>query len=232
MAGWPASAAAGSVALIVGALVLAYVDRHRVPGDLTGWDFSDVFAEVANLAVPVVGFVLASRRPANRIGWLFLAAGLALGAGWLLRPPTGCMPWSRPPGRCRRAGRSAWLSNWIWVIPFAVLAFVFLLFPTGRLRSRGGARPPGSWAGRSRCTGVVLLVHATRVWSHPFGPSSRGRARCCWPRCSIIVLAALVVSVAAVVVRFARSSGEERLQLKWFAAAAVLVVVTLIPIDA
>jgi hypothetical protein len=42
-----------------------------------------------------------------------------------------------------------------------------------------------------------------------------------------LVLAALVVSVAAVVVRFARSVGEERLQLKWFAAAAVLVLVLL-----
>ena len=37
-----------------------------------------------------------------------------------------------------------------------------------------------------------------------------------------------MVGVAALVVRFARSVGEERLQLKWFAAAAVLVVVTLI----
>ena len=41
--------------------------------------------------------------------------------------------------------------------------------------------------------------------------------------------AALVVGVTALVVRFARSSGEERLQLKWFAAAAVLVVATLVP---
>jgi hypothetical protein len=29
-----------------------------------------------------------------------------------------------------------------------------------------------------------------------------------------------VVSGSAIVVRFARSTGEERLQLKWFAAAA------------
>jgi signal transduction histidine kinase len=41
------------------------------------------------------------------------------------------------------------------------------------------------------------------------------------------VLVALAVGAAAVVVvRFARSVGEERLQLKWFAAAAVLAVVT------
>jgi len=31
------------------------------------------------VAVPVAGFVLASRRPGNLIGWLFLVAGLALG---------------------------------------------------------------------------------------------------------------------------------------------------------
>jgi hypothetical protein len=37
-----------------------------------------VSGQVVNLAVPVVGFALASRRPANRIGWLFLTAGLVL----------------------------------------------------------------------------------------------------------------------------------------------------------
>jgi hypothetical protein len=64
MVGWVAgSAAAASAALIIGAVVLAYVDRHRVHGNLTSWDFSDVFANVTSLGVPVVGFVLASRRP-------------------------------------------------------------------------------------------------------------------------------------------------------------------------
>ena len=39
-------------------LVLAYLDRHRVPASLTGWDFYDVLSAVTNMAVPVVGFVL------------------------------------------------------------------------------------------------------------------------------------------------------------------------------
>jgi hypothetical protein len=68
--------AAVSVALIAGALVLAFVDRHRVSAALTGWD--DLFSQVTYLALPVVGFMLASRRPGNRIGWLFLTAGLVL----------------------------------------------------------------------------------------------------------------------------------------------------------
>ena len=66
---WAAGCAAvGSAVLGAGALSLAYVDRDRVPAGLTAWDFSNVFGGVTNLAVPVVGFVLASRRPGNRVG--------------------------------------------------------------------------------------------------------------------------------------------------------------------
>src|SRR6266480_1712746 len=199
MVRWVAGCAAvGAVALGAGALALAYVDRHLVPVGLTGWDFSDVFGGMANLAVPVVGFVLASRRPGNRVGWLLLVGSLALGLGGFVSAyalhALVADPGSLPAGRA-----FAWLSNWIWVIPIAVLAFVFLLFPTGRLRSRGWR--PAAQAGSPLLLAAIL----------------------------ILVVAALVVSVVAVVVRYVKSAGEERLQLKWFAAAAVLVVATFIP---
>src|SRR6266487_4634171 len=206
-------AAAVSVALIAGALALTYVDRHLVPAGMTGWDFSGVFEGVANLAVPVVGFVLASRRPANRVGWLFLVAGLALVAA----------PGSFPAGRA-----SAWLSSWIWVIPLAMLAFVFLLFPAGQLRSRRWR--PAAWfvGGVFALIGVDLLVNAARFWSDPYSPASQAGNPLVLAPLLILMPAALVAGVAAVVVRFAKSAGEERLQLKWFAAAAVLVVATFI----
>src|SRR5215472_17514708 len=79
---WVAGCAAvGSAALGAGALSLAYVDRYRVPAGLTAWDFSNVFGGVMNLAVPVVGFVLASQRAANWVGWLWIVGSLALGLG-------------------------------------------------------------------------------------------------------------------------------------------------------
>jgi hypothetical protein len=214
--------AAGSIALMAGGLALAYVDRHLVPAGLTNWDFSDVFGQVTNMAVPVMGFVLASRRPANRIGWLALAAGLGLG---LSRFSTSyglhalvAAPGSVPAGRA-----VAWLANWTWVIPLAVIAFVFLLFPTGRLRSRRWRVAGWFVGGALALTAVGALVGATRVWSHPF----TAQAPAFVSAILILLPAALAVSVAAVVVRFARSSGEERLQLKWFVAAALLVVATL-----
>jgi hypothetical protein len=46
-----------------------------------------------------------------------------------------------------------------------------------------------------------------------------------------LVPAALLASATAMVVRFAGSSGAERLQLKWFVTAAVLVVAAVIPLS-
>jgi hypothetical protein len=96
-------AAAGSVALLGGGLVLAYVDRHLVPASLTGWTVSNISGQVVNKAVPVVGFVVASRRPENRIGWLFLAAGAAQGLSGFSTPyalhALVAAPGSLPAGR-------------------------------------------------------------------------------------------------------------------------------------
>jgi hypothetical protein len=212
---------------MVGGLILAYVDRHLVPASMTDWDVSDVFGDVVNMAIPVMGFVLASRRPGNRIGWLALAAGLTLG----LRSFTDqyeqralvAAPGSLPAGPL-----ALWVSEWIWLISLALVAFLFLLFPTGRLRSRRW-RPAAWFAGSVfALSTAAVMAGATREWAHPSASLSQLVSPPVLAAMVICLLAALVVSGAAIVVRFARSAGEERLQLKWFAAAAVLVVATFI----
>ena len=220
--------AAASAALIVGGLVLAGMDQHSLPAAQRAWNLPDVFGQVVNLAVPVVGFVLASRRPANRVGWVFLAAGLGLGLSgfaeqYALRALLAA-PGSLPEGRL-----FAWLSNWVWVIPFAMLAFLFLLFPTGRLRSRRW-RPAAWFVGAVFATTLVdMVVRATRIWQDPFSSFTEAQTPAELTALLFLILATLVISVAAVVVRYARSVGDERLQLKWFAAASLLVVATVIP---
>ena len=182
---------------------------------------------MANLAVPAVGFVIASRRPGNRIGWLFLAAGLLLGLNSFSRQ-YGMRTLVAAPGSWPAGHVFAWLSNWTWMIPISMLAFAFLLFPTGQLRSRRWR--PAAWFVGGACTlaGVDLLVNATRFWRDPFAAVIQTGNPRDLAAALILMAAALAVSVAAVVVRFARSAGEERLQLRWFAAAAVLVVATLV----
>jgi hypothetical protein len=135
-------AAAGSLVPIVGGLGLAYVDRHLVPANMTNWDASDVFGDVVNIAIPVMGFVLGSRRPQNRIGWLALAAGLTLGLSSftnqydqraLVAAPGPCRPGRRPYGRPRGSG----LSPSPWSLSCSCSSR-----PGGCARG-GGARPRG-----------------------------------------------------------------------------------------
>jgi len=222
----PGCAAAVSVALIGGGVALAYLDRHLVPATLTGWTVSNVSGQVVNVAIPVTGYVLASRRPENRIGWLFLVAGLGVGltgfSNVYALHALFADPGSWPAGRA-----FAWLSSWIWVIPVAMLAFLFLLFPTGYVRSRRWR--PAAWfaGGLFALSGVCLLIAATRLWAHPFIPASQvhGLTALLYPIAGLLISAALLVSVAALVVRFVKSSGEERLQLKWCATAALVLAV-------
>ena len=228
---WVAGCAATvSVALIGGGLALAYLDRHLLSASLTLWTVSNVSVQVVNVAVPVTGFVLASRRPENRIGWVFLVAGLGLGLGAFSTPyalhALVADPGSVPAGRAL-----AWLGNWIWEIPVAMLAFLFLLFPTGYVRSRRWL--PAAWfVGVAFALATVgLLIAATGSWAHPFtsfGPGGPGLTPLLYLMAGALFSVALLVSVAALVVRFVKSSGEERLQLKWCAAAALVLAVVFV----
>ena len=164
--------AAGSIALMAGALVLEYVDRDLLPASMTGWTFDNVSGQVVNLAVPVVGFVLASRRPANRIGWLFLTAGLVLaleafGAQYALRALVAA-PGSLPAGRafvrwCRST--SAQLTDRDCRIP-----------PASRHPHAESRRPLGTSRTRGRAESELRAVAAARKWS----ARRSGRARA-WP---------------------------------------------------
>ncbi len=219
--------AAVSVALLAGGVALSYVYRHM--GPLSRWDFSNVFEEATFIAVPAVGFVLTSRRPRNRVGWIFLGAGLVLGLGFF------CDRYGRSglvaaPGSLPAARAAAWFVNWAWQIAAAGLAFILLLFPTGRLRSPRWR--PAAWfvAAVFTLDAAAQVVRACRVWADPYTAPSAGWYPGLRTAILILVPAALLAGAVAVAVRFARSSGEERLQLKWFAMAAALVVAAIIPL--
>ena len=217
-----------SIALMIGALVLMFLDRHAtLPSTASAarWTFSDILTNLVNIAVPTIGIVLASRRPENRIGWLFLTAGVALGLT-VFGTSYGVHALVADPGSLP-AGRSfAWVGGSIGGgIPIGALAFLFLLFPTGHLRSPRWR--PAAWfvGGAFTLVTVAGLVFATQAWDHPFSQSTGGGV-IGWLFVPSF-LAGLAVSLAAVVVRFRGSVGDERLQLKWFVTAAALVVATL-----
>jgi hypothetical protein len=157
--------------LLASGIALSYVDRHLVP--VSGWDFSSVVEEVTFLAVPAVGFVLASRRPGNRVGWVFLGVGLVLGLGFFCER-YGQRGLVADPRTLPAARVAAWFVNWAWALAFAGLAFMLLLFPTGRLSSPRWR--PAAWfaAAVGTLDAAAMVVRACRVWG---GPVRRAQCR-------------------------------------------------------
>jgi signal transduction histidine kinase len=224
-----------SIALMVAGLVFMFADRNTILPDVSdSWTFSSVFDVVINIAVPAIGLVIASRRRENPLGWLLLVAGLGLGVVSFSRAyalfALVADPGSLPAGRA-----FAWLSNWMWTVPISLLPFLLLLFPTGRL-------PAGRWRPVAWFCGAVLvlltasaLVLATTNWSRPFvevtSPGSSAVAGAATVALLIAAFAlpvAMLLSFVALWRRFARSRGDERLQMKWFVTAAAFVAVTFI----
>jgi signal transduction histidine kinase len=223
-----------SIALLVAALILLLVDRSRIelPESVGVWSLLTGFEIAVSIPVPVLGALIASRQPRNAIGWVYLGATFVfalaafgqLYAVHVLVVDPGVLPGGR---------FLAWLSAGLLPIAICLLPFLFLLFPTGHLRSRRW-RPVAWLAGLGLlCLTAGSITLATRVWSDPFAGSedaTRGLPALLLLVFSVAVLAlpvTLVLSAVSVVVRFRGSSGDERQQLKWFVAAAAVVAVSL-----
>ena len=198
------------------------------PASLTNWDFSDIAGDIEDLTIPGLAYLVASRRPRNPIGWLALTAGLVLAAS------TFCASYALraiyvAPGSLPGARAALWFANSFALVPIGTVVFLFLLFPTGRLRSRRWV--PVAWfeAAILAFALVVSIVEATRYYSRPFAIYGGGQAPALLQVENLLIPVAILLSVISLIVRFVKSAGDERLQLKWFATAAVLVLLTIIP---
>jgi hypothetical protein len=91
---------------------------------------------VAAVAFPIVGAIIAARRPRNPIGWIFCFTGLSLGIA-IFAAEYAVYALVTEPGALPVGVLAAWLGTWTWV-PGIVLGptFLLLLFPHGQLPSR------------------------------------------------------------------------------------------------
>jgi hypothetical protein len=126
---------------------------------------------------------------------------------------------------------AAWFASWAWYPTVAlVLLFTPLLFPDGRPPSPRW-RPVAWLAGATTAAFVVLAavqptleLGAGRV-ANPIGVAAVGNPEDNVPGLVLLDLIGVLVvaAVVSLVVRFRRSRGDERLQLKWFTYACALL---------
>jgi hypothetical protein len=190
---------------------------------------------VQGIVIPVtcstVGVIIASRRPDHPIGWLFCVVGLLAGVNHLCAEyaiyALLSQPDSLPGGRA-----AAWVASWCGMPANALLVFVGLLFPDGRL-------PSWRWLPFAWLNVVVAVVGTVAVAflagpiptlapiENPLGlEDARNLLEPIATVAGALERGILgLVAVASLFLRLHRARGDEREQVKWLAYAASVVVI-------
>ena len=183
---------------------------------------SDLVAFAPAFILPVVGALIASRHPGNAIGWLCLAIGFAFS---LLNVQGVGARWAFDRGD---ESLAAWIAVPAWWIPAVGLmaTHLALRLPTGSLPS-----PRWRWFG-TLCTATLCATFVAGSLqeqgsgvdftdlSNPLASgwtSSLGFLYVLLPVC-------VLGSVASLVIRYRRSTGVERAQLRWIALGACAAI--------
>ncbi|HET7269988.1 MAG TPA: hypothetical protein VFI90_02765 [Rubrobacter sp.] len=222
-----------ALSLVLTALGLLFLALNRSHPGVPVFEFA-FRSTVIVASCSSVGVIIASRRPAHPIGWLFSAVGLLSGlhlfcgeyAIYALVVERGSLLGGRV---------SAWTIGWLWVTINALLAFVALLFPDGRLPSPRW-RPVG-WLN------VVMAVVGSSVaaslpgpspWlpaiDNPFGVEGlKDIKNLLDASLEALSYGILLAGVVSLYFRYRRAGQAERQQIKWLAyAGAVLLTGTIL----
>ena len=178
---------------------------------------------LALVGYATVGALVASRQPGNAVGWLLLVAALALSTSIVGDDYVITMS---NPGYVAVAWATGWLVYVGWAI---VVVFLPLRFPTGRLLSPRWRL--AEWVALVTTIGGILPLAlgpghlaVNAPVDNPLGVHGAAQ-RALQVMAEVVpyaVVATLLLSSASLLLRFRRSRGEERQQLKWFTYAALL----------
>ncbi len=171
-----------------------------------------------------VGAMLASRNPANPIGWLMMAFGVGFAVSGLA-DEWATYAYVTDPGGLPLGGFFVWLANWFFLAVVATVPIMLLLYPTGRVLSRRWR--PLLWAmiGLSAlgAAGTILRPGPADldnvIVANPTGVERLADLATVLLTIAGIgfVVVAIPLCVVAVIWRFRRSAGDERQQIRWLA---------------
>jgi signal transduction histidine kinase len=190
---------------------------------------------IAFMGMGVVGALSLSRAPGNRIGALMLWVAVSVGAAFTTAE------WSTylfEHGDLTAAMWVGWPGNTLWALSlFPLLVLLPLWFPDGKPLSPRWRSV--SWVGIALSVAAFLTI-GFALPGQPVSDDAAGKVIeianplhvpalgsiewlgwALWPA----LLALFVLAIASMFIRFRRSTGVERQQLKWFAFASTLLAV-------
>jgi hypothetical protein len=208
-----------TLGLIAGGLLIGVTNRPEAP-------LYDYWIE-STLITPTfatLGVLIVSRRPGNVIGWIFLALSVA-GSLQMFSGQYATVALISDSKQLPGGAFAAWLSTLMQSSFVYPILFLVLLFPTGKLLSP-------RWRVVAWTAGLVIVASLVSLALRPGRienfPSARnpfeGPPFVEWVEAAGGVLgpAYFVAAIISLILRFRRSRGEERQQIKWFAYASAL----------
>ena len=224
------------VALAMEAVALALLVPNLAEPMFVRLGLNGVGNLVLGATYPIVGWMIASRRRENPIGWIFLVVGLsqAVEAFCGQYATYGLVT---DPDSLPLADVASWAAIWAWVPGYTLMLLLVLLFPDGHLPSRRWQ--PVLWVAAAAFV-LMLVPFAIVAWAYrglalvaavPPDPALDDSVAIAFTLQAVGVGLSMFVALAAiggVVVRFRRSSRIERQQVKWFASAGVAEIALLL----
>jgi len=228
--------AAGSLAWVLAWVVIAgavaaleiAVRQAAVSGDYRLIVTHQTITQFVTVGFALVGALVASRRPGNPIGWIFVAVSILYGLIALAAAVIMVSPPASPLYEL-----AYWLGSWLW-IPATLLpaTFVSLVFPDGHPPS-----PRWRFVAWSAALGITLATVGVMFYPDPLASLGQDQASPfgipgAAPVLDPLLMVGMVFlavgvfgSLAALLVRFRRSEGIEREQIKWLVYALGMYVV-------
>ena len=213
-----------TVLLLLG--LVAAAAAYAGPEPVTSLAIRDTPLTAITFILPIVALIIARREPRNPIVWVLLGVSLA----WQTNGLQAAYAVWGPPG-ADDSPMAAALTSWLWIPGIAPLGtFLLLLFPDGHL-------PTPRWRAWGWLSGLAMTAAAFVVTTGP--TIEQGGTSMTNPLALVsddglgglyflpvpLVPVAIVGCAVALVRRFRRSTGVQRLQLKWLAAAGGVVAV-------
>jgi hypothetical protein len=227
---------AWTVCVLCGLVALAMVGLGLFAAGITqpGGRFEAISIALPIVAYPLVGALVISRR-GNPMGWVFCATGIVLSLNWAGDELANYALLQRPDALPGGTAFEA-ISSASQVPAFCLFGLVLLLFPSGSVHSRReritlraliGAAVVGALA---YGLGEGTFEEPFQRFANPIGiPGTRAVFGTVAGLSWFVCLLAVSASAFALIRRLRRSTGVERLQLKWMVyAGAVLAGVFLI----
>ena len=189
---------------------------------------------VAFYVFPLVGAVIATRRPEHAIGWLFLAGGVVLGLS------DGAASYAdyalyADPGRLPAGNWAAWTVSLLDPSFAFCIVLLLLLFPEGRLASRRWRLVLGALVAAVVAVTVTTAIKPGLVFDqslpveNPAGIGGVEQIREMLSQLgSAVLLMVAILAIFGAVLRYRRTRGVERQQFKWFAFAAGLLLASMV----